>query len=343
MDPAALDYALDPALIAQHPLPARDGGRLLVLGRGRGVLTHAAFRELGAWLAPGDLLVVNDAAVIPARLAGRRASGGGVEILLTEPLDDDGTWVCLARKSGRLRAGERIEFAADFAGVWSGVADPPFGSIRFEGGDAMAALGRYGRVPLPPYIARPEGPGNEDAVRYQTVFARVPGAIAAPTAGLHFTDALLASLAARGVAHVALTLLVGAGTFLPIRADAVEEHRVPAERYDVPPATAAAIAATRARGGRVVAVGTTTVRALESAVDGEGRVRAGAGRTALVIAPGHRYRAVDALVTNLHLPRSSLLALVAAFAGTEAMLAAYAAAAQAGYRFYSYGDAMLIL
>lgn len=354
MDPAALDYALDPALIAQHPLQSRDAGRLLVLERGRGVRAHAAFRELGGWLRPGDLLVLNDAEVIPARLVAQRESGGRVEVLLTEPLasedqvTDDwragATWLCLATKSGRLRVGERLVFGDDLEGVWRGLTDPPFGCIQLEtSGELTSVLQTHGHVPLPPYIRRPDGPCAEDRARYQTIYARVPGAVAAPTAGLHFTEALLADLTRQGIAHVALTLLVGAGTFLPIRADTVGAHRVPAERYAISEDAATAIAMTRDRKGRIVAIGTTTVRALESAATDDGRVTAGADRTALVIAPGHRFRVVDALLTNLHLPRSSLLALVAAFAGTEPTLAAYGAAADAGYRFYSYGDAMLVL
>ncbi len=354
MDPAALDYALDPALIAQHPLPSRDAGRLLVLERGQGVRAHTAFREFGTWLRPGDLLVMNDAEVIPARLTAQRASGGRVEVLLTEPLGPDdepeaasgegATWLCLATKSGRLRVGERLVFGEDLEGVWGGLTDAPFGRLRLQtSGDLAGLLRTHGHVPLPPYIRRPDGPCAEDAARYQTVYARVPGAVAAPTAGLHFTEEILADLGRRGVAHVTVTLLVGAGTFLPIRTDTIGAHQVPAERYAISEDAAAAIAATRARNGRIVAIGTTTVRALESAATDDGTVVAGADRTALVIAPGHRFRVVDALLTNLHLPRSSLLALVAAFAGTEPTLAAYGAAADAGYRFYSYGDAMLIL
>jgi S-adenosylmethionine:tRNA ribosyltransferase-isomerase len=227
-------------------------------------------------------------------------------------------------------------------GVWSDApVDGPYRAIRFEAdGDLAVALARAGELPLPPYIRRPDGPLPEDAERYQTVFARVPGAIAAPTAGLHFTPRLLAALAARGVETVALTLLVGPATFLPVRG-ALEEHHVPAERYEIAPAVADAIESARAERRRVVAVGTTVVRALESAGT-DGIVRPGRGRTDLVVAPGHAFRIVDALLTNLHLPRSSLLALVAAFAGIEPTLAAYRAASAGGYRFYSFGDAMLI-
>jgi S-adenosylmethionine:tRNA ribosyltransferase-isomerase len=343
MDPAALDYALDPAQIAQRPPPDRDGGRLMVVERGRGVAAHTAVCNLAEWLRPGDLLVVNDAEVMPARLHGRRVSGGSVEVLLTEPGESAGTWRCLARRAGRMRDGERLRFAPDLEGVWYGATDDgPLREILLEAdGDLGEVLRRRGELPLPPYIRRPDGPLPEDHARYQTVFARVSGAVAAPTAGLHFTPHLLATLAARGVETVAVTLLVGPATFLPLRAGSAH-HEVPAERYDVPAPTAAAIARARAAGRRIVAVGTTAVRALESASDDDGTIRPGPGRTALVIGVGYRFRAVDALMTNLHLPRSSLLALVAAFAGTDAILAAYRTASRDGYRFYSYGDAMLI-
>jgi len=344
MDLEALDYTLDPALIAQRPLAARDGGRLLVVGRDEGVRAHASVRELGAWLGAGDLLVPNDAAVVPARLRGRRATGGAVEVLVVEPAEGEGRWRCLTRNLGRAQPGERIQVGPDLECVLGERSGGPYREVQLRAdGDLAAALVRYGEVPLPPYIRRPSGPEPADRARYQTVFARVPGAVAAPTAGLHFTAALLERLARQGIQHAALTLLVGPATFLPVRTGSLAAHRVPAERYVIPEATAAAIARTRAAGGRIVAVGTTSVRALESAAQSDGTVPAGSGRTDLVIAPGHRFRAVDALLTNLHLPRSSLLALVAAFAGVEATRAAYRSATAQGYRFYSYGDAMLIL
>jgi len=343
MDLAALDYELDPTLIAQRPLPARDGGRLVVVARAQGVCAHSAVRDLGDWLLPGDLLVVNDAEVVPARLHGTRPSGGAVEVLLTEPLDDAGAWRCLARRTRRLRSGERLHFAPDLDGIWEGEAGGPYRRIRLVAhGDLAGVLRARAELPLPPYIRRPTGPLPEDRLRYQTVFARVPGAVAAPTAGLHFTPELLEALVGRGIAHVAVTLLVGPATFLPVRGTAIGVQRVEAERYAISEATARAIRAARAAGRRVVAVGTTTVRALETAACADGSVRAGHGRTALVIAPGYQFRVVDALLTNLHLPRSSLLALVAAFAGIEATRAAYRLASRAGYRFYSYGDAMFI-
>jgi len=344
MDPAALDYHLDPAQIAQRPLAARDGARLLVLERERGVAAHATVRELPRWLRAGDLLVVNDAEVMAARLHGRRVSGAAIEVLLTEPTGVAGEWRCLARRAGRVRAGERLRFAHDLEGIWQGAAgDGPLRTIRLEAdGPLEEVVRRRGELPLPPYIRRPEGPLPEDLERYQTVFARVPGAVAAPTAGLHFTPRLLAELATAGVRVAPLTLLVGPATFLPLRPSADGQHRLPAERFEISAPTADAINATRAAGHRVVAVGTTAVRALESACGPDGTVQPSAGATELVIAPGHRFRAIDALFTNLHLPRSSLLGLVAAFAGIEPTLAAYRAASGGGYRFYSYGDAMLI-
>jgi S-adenosylmethionine:tRNA ribosyltransferase-isomerase len=343
MDLCVFDYALDPALIAQQPLATRDASRMLVVERAGRAPVHSRVRSLGDWLRPGDVLVVNDAEVFTARLHGRRPTGGRVEVLLIEPVDGEGGWSCITRGAGRVPVGESIAFGNDLVGLWGERGPDAYRTIHLSSRDDLATvLGRIGEVPLPPYIRRPDGPSALDRERYQTVFARRPGAIAAPTAGLHFTPELLAALAERDIACVSLTLLVGPGTFLPIRTASLGEHSVPSERYEVPPETAAVIAARRASGGRIVAVGTTSVRALESAADADGTVRAGAGRTALVIGPGHRFRAVDGLFTNFHLPRSSLIALVAAFAGTEVTLDAYRAAVASGYRFYSYGDAMLI-
>ncbi len=343
MNLETLDYTLDRALIAQTPRSVRDSARLLVVDRGIGVRAHATVRDLGRWLSPGDLLIVNDAEVTAARLRGRRRGGGAIEVLLAEPLAAGQEWLCLARNAGRAAGGERITFGPELDGILSGPGEGPYRRIRFDArGDLGGALRRYGELPLPPYIRRPAGPLPLDHERYQTVFARVPGAIAAPTAGLHFTPALLRALDASGIGHAAITLLVGVATFLPVRTASLDAHHVPTERYEIPAATAAAITATRARGGRVVAVGTTSVRALESAALDDGTVRSGSGRTQLVIGAGYSFRVVDALLTNLHLPRSTLLALVAAFAGLEPTLSAYRAANAAGYRFYSYGDAMLI-
>ncbi len=343
MDLSVLDYALDPALIAQQPLSPRDASRMLVVERRSGTRTDTHVQNLGKWLRPGDLLVVNDAEVIPARLHGTRPTGGAVEVLLIEPVGGT-TWKCMARGAGRIPAGESIRFGDGLSGTWGERSAEPYRTVRLRcEGDLDIALRRVGELPLPPYIRRPEGPSALDGARYQTMFARTPGAIAAPTAGLHFTPDLVAELARYGVRCAPLTLVVGPATFLPVRTPRLAEHRVPCERFIVPKETASAIAETRADGGRIVAVGTTSVRALETAADDDGVVHAGSGRTNLVVGPGFRFRAVDALFTNFHLPRSSLLALVAAFAGVDTTLAAYRAATASRYRFYSYGDAMLIV
>jgi S-adenosylmethionine:tRNA ribosyltransferase-isomerase len=308
-----------------------------VLDRGGAPPRHAHVGDLPAFLRAGDVLVVNDTRVIPARVDGRRPSGGRLELLFVAPLGEDGDWEVLAR--GSPRPGEPV-YLPGGGGEW--VA--PLGDGRWRlrlalGEPALAWLERVGEVPLPPYVRRAPTPADRE--RYQTVYARVPGAVAAPTAGLHLTPELLAAIAAAGVRLAPLTLHVGPGTFLPIRTDDLDHHVMAPEPSDIPPATVEAIGAACARGGRVVAVGTTTVRALESAW-ADGTVRAGPGAAALFIRPGHRFRVVDALLTNFHLPRSTLLALVAAFAGWDRIRAAYAEAVRLGYRFYSYGDAMLI-
>jgi S-adenosylmethionine:tRNA ribosyltransferase-isomerase len=336
------DYALPEELIAQRPVSPRDASRLLVLPPGEGV-EHRAFAELPGLLAPGDLLVFNDTRVIPARLVGRKGSGGKVELLLCEPLDDGmgRRWRALGQASKPIRAGVELSFDGLSARVDAAEGEGFYlVTLDREGPALEAALARAGRIPLPPYIRRT--PGDEDALRYQTIWARAPGSAAAPTAGLHFTEALLDALDARGVLRTAVTLHVGPGTFLPIRGDSIEGHRMHAERYTVSPEAAAAVAAARARGGRVVAVGTTSVRTLESAWR-DGSVQPGPGRTELFVKPGHAFRAVDALVTNFHLPRSTLLMLVCAFGGSARVLAAYREAVAARYRFFSYGDAMLVL
>jgi S-adenosylmethionine:tRNA ribosyltransferase-isomerase len=341
-----LDFDLPEELIAQEPIEPRDASRLLVLPREGGASRHLRFADLPDLLSPGDLLVLNDSRVIPARLVGRKESGGRIEVLLVEPLPGAGPgapvrWRAMAQASKPIRVGARLDFDGLAAAV-EGVAGQGFYDVRFDLDDAglARALERVGRVPLPPYIRR--DPDAADRDRYQTVVAREPGSVAAPTAGLHFTPGLLARLDARGVERATVTLHVGPGTFLPVRASRLEDHRMHAERYDVPAGTAAAFAAARARGGRVVAVGTTAVRTLESAAS-DGGLRPGPGRTDIFIRPGHAFRAVDALVTNFHLPRSTLLALVCAFGGAAPVLAAYRVAVEARYRFFSYGDAMAIL
>jgi S-adenosylmethionine:tRNA ribosyltransferase-isomerase len=341
MDVSLFDYDLPADRIAQQPLAERDASRLLVLDRTTGAIRHHVFRDLPALLDPGDLLVANRSRVIPARLLGRRDGGGEAEALLVSE-HADGSWEALLRPGKRLKEGARIHVAEDLCVV---VLEGPPGvrrRVRLEcREDAREAIEKHGHVPLPPYIRRQDR--SEDRDRYQTIYAQEAGSVAAPTAGLHFTAALRARLAERGVQWTDLVLHVGPGTFRPVEVQRVEDHKVDAERFELPPQTAEEIARTRATGRRVVAVGTTTTRVLESAAEPGGDVRAGGGETGLVILPGFHFRAVDALVTNFHLPRSSLLLLVAAFAGRDRVLAAYAEAIREGYRFYSYGDAMLIL
>jgi S-adenosylmethionine:tRNA ribosyltransferase-isomerase len=338
------DYELPEAAIAQEPLPERDASRLLVLDRRDGSLRHQVFRDLPELLEPGDLVVVNRTRVFPARLLGRRSAGGTAEVLLVRRLAGD-LWEALVRPGRRLRAGDRVEIAPDLSVAIESEAQGPDARRRVrilaKDPDAAGALERLGHVPLPPYIRRPDRP--EDRDRYQTTYSREPGSVAAPTAGLHFTPELLARLRARGIGIAELVLHVGPGTFKPVAADDVRRHTVAPEPFLVPRETAEAVQQARGRGGRVVAVGTTTTRALETTSRGDRHVVPGAGETDLVIVPGSRFRVVDALVTNFHLPRSSLLLLVSAFAGRERVLSAYRAALDAGYRFYSYGDAMLIL
>jgi S-adenosylmethionine:tRNA ribosyltransferase-isomerase len=341
IDLADYDYALPGSCIAQEPPAERDGGRLLCVSRATGALAHAAVRDLADRLAPGDLLVVNATRVVPARLRGRKVTGGGVEaLLLTEP-GADGRCRALLRARG-VRPGHKLRFergphAAEAEVV--AVAGDGEVLLAFAGGASPLALGE---TPLPPYIRR-DAARATDAERYQTVYARVAGSVAAPTAGLHLSPNLLAALDARGVARAELVLHVGPGTFRPVRDADLRERRLHPERFELPAATADAIAAARRRGGRVVAVGTTSARVLEARADAHGGVVAGSGETDLFLLPGHRFRVVDALLTNFHLPRSSLLLLVAAFAGRERVLAAYREAVARGYRFYSYGDAMLLL
>jgi S-adenosylmethionine:tRNA ribosyltransferase-isomerase len=345
----AYDYDLPDALIAQRPAEHRDASRLLVLDRASGGVRDRRFSDLPDFLRPGDLLVVNDARVIPARLVGRRRPGGGrAELFLVAPAEgtqEGGEWEVLARPGRRLQPGAEVEFDHGLVAEVTAVQEQGRRRVRFTapaGMDVESLMERVGRVPLPPYIRRPD-PDDEDRVRYQTVYASAPGAVAAPTAGLHFTADLLAGLESRGVRRASVTLHVGYGTFEPVRATDLSRHRVEPERISIPPGTADAVAETREGGGRVVAVGTTTARTLESAAQGDGRIRAGAGLADLTVTPGYDFRVVDALVTNFHLPRSSLLILVAAFAGLDATMAAYRHAVAEQYRFYSYGDAMLIV
>ncbi|HEY8531716.1 MAG TPA: tRNA preQ1(34) S-adenosylmethionine ribosyltransferase-isomerase QueA [Limnochorda sp.] len=347
---ADFDYELPPEAIAQEPVEPRDASRLLVLHRDQGRLEHRIFRDLPEYLRPPDVLVVNESRVRPARLVGEKeGTGGVVELLLLRP-DPDGAWECLARPGRRLRPGHRLVFGGGElrAEVLASLPGSPAGvrRVRLEHeGSLDEVLERLGKVPLPPYIHRE----LEDPERYQTVYAKEVGSAAAPTAGLHFTPELLDRIRAMGVQVVPVVLHVGLDTFRPVTEEEAEDHPMHQEYYAIPPETARAVNEARARGGRVVAVGTTSVRALESAAlraeeagTGE-RVAAGSGWTGLYIYPGYRFRAVDALITNFHLPRSTLLLLVSAFAGRETILEAYRVALAEGYRFYSFGDAMLIL
>ncbi len=343
METWRLDYDLPGELIAQHPAAARDGSRLMVVRRDEATIEHRDFPDITGLLSAGDLVVVNDTRVVAARLACRRRTGGKVDVLVVAR-GEDGWWSALVSSRGRLIEGEELALPDGESVVTVGRMREGFRQVMFPGdADVDVLLSAQGRAPLPPYIKRgEENPtlAREDMERYQTVYADMPGSIAAPTAGLHFTDELLKSLEGKGVERASVTLHVGAGTFLPIRSDRIEDHHMLSEHYQVSPRTADAIRGTRERGGRVVCVGTTTCRALESAFADGGETQ---GWTDLFIYPPHQFRAVDALLTNFHLPRSTLLLLVFAFAGEELIRRAYAEAVRERYRFYSYGDAMLIV
>ncbi len=376
------DYELPPELIAQQPLPERDRARMLLLDRATGVTSHHCVRDIPALLQPGDLMVVNDTRVIPARLFGHKAgSGGRVETLLIEPLGDN-RWHALCKASGRARPGDRyvlasgrlasriervagdgsVVLALTVPGTKTPAPEPQAGRTRdasplpIPEARILEILDAEGVTPLPPYIRRPApdprgaaaAPADAtdvemDRQRYQTVYARAPGAVAAPTAGLHFTPALLASLERKGVRRAAVTLHVGPGTFKPVTSDRIDQHVMECERYQVSQETADLIENTRRAGGRILAVGSTTVRTLEHvAAANQGRVIAGSGRVSLFIRPGFQFRVTDRMLTNFYLPRSTLLMMVAALAGRERILSAYREAVTARYRFYSYGDCMLI-
>lgn len=335
---ADFDFDLPPELIAQHPAAERSGSRLLDAAGADAA--DRVFRELPELLAPGDLLVFNNTRVIKARLYGAKASGGAVEALVERVLPGtQEVWMHL-RASKSPKPGSRVRFAEAFDAEVLGRCGPDNGlfHLRFAG-DPLALLEAHGHVPLPPYIAHADD--ADDERRYQTVFAKEPGAVAAPTAALHFDEALLARLVGRGVERAHVTLHVGAGTFQPVRVQTLAEHKMHSEWFEVPQATVDAVAACRARGGRVVAVGTTTLRALESAARG-GQLQAGARETDIFITPGFEFRVVDRLVTNFHLPKSTLMMLVSAFAGHALVMALYRHAIRERYRFFSYGDAMLL-
>ncbi len=336
------DYELPPDRIAQRPAARREDARLLVVERATGELHDARIRSLGDWLRPSDALAINETRVRPARLTVRRETGGRVELLLVRP-EPGGGWRALARPAkkaspGAVLASEGGEVTFEVVAA----GDDGERVVRVISGDLEAALAAHGEAPLPPYIHRT--PDREDRERYQTVFARVDGAVAAPTAGLHFSPELLESLGSTGIQVVRLLLHVGPGTFRPVGEGDPSRHRMDEEWFEVGAEAAAALAVARARGGRIVAVGTTSVRALEAACDENGgALGPAAGWTRKFILPGYAFRGVDALLTNFHLPRTTLLLLVAAFAGSELTRRAYAHAVEGGYRFYSYGDAMLIV
>jgi S-adenosylmethionine:tRNA ribosyltransferase-isomerase len=333
------DFALPKELIADHPAEPRDAARLLIVGP---TLADRHVTDLPDLLRPGDLLVANDTRVIPARLVGRRGAAR-VEVTLHRDLGG-GRWRAFAKGAKRLKRGDHLDFSEGFAAEVVAKHEEGDLTVSFdrEGSELRAALERAGSMPLPPYIKRVPGGDPRDRADYQTIFARHDGAVAAPTAGLHFTERLLAALDRTYIARVTLTLHVGAGTFLPVKVADTRDHRMHSERGFIDAATAEHINAARAAGGRVVAVGTTSLRLLESAADERGHVQPFAGETDLFITPGYRFRAVDLLLTNFHLPRSTLFMLVAAFAGLERMKRAYAHAVAERYRFFSYGDACLL-
>lgn len=336
------DYELPEELIAQVPLAARDASRLMVLTRSEHRVEHRYFRDLPEYLRPGDVLVLNDTRVIPARLAATRPTGGKVEILLLTPRGGD-VWECLARPGRRARVGQTLTFAGGrMTGLVLGKTEYGGRVLQLSaaaGLDVDSLVDAVGEMPVPHYIkSRLDQPD-----RYQTVYARERGSAAAPTAGLHFTPELLRQIEDAGVTIARVTLHVGLGTFRPVKTERVEEHVMHSEHYEVPAQTAEAINSARAAGGRVVAVGTTTVRTLESSAGSDGRVMPGTGWTSIFIYPGYVFRAVDAMVTNFHLPKSTLIMMVSAFAGREFVLDAYRLAVEEKYRFFSFGDAMLIL
>jgi S-adenosylmethionine:tRNA ribosyltransferase-isomerase len=337
------DYDLPKKLIAQHPLEHRDESRMMIVERKKGRITHARFAEFSGCLRPGDVLVLNETKVIPARAWGRAGDKDAEFLFVKERAA--GRWEVLCRPAKRVRTGGRVVFGPGFEGTVAGEGTGGLRVLRFEIPDVLAELNKVGFAPLPPYIKRrkdQEGLRPRDLERYQTVFARKVGAIAAPTAGLHFTKTILHEMAGRGVEVQRITLDVGLATFQPVRVDRVEDHRMLEEKYEIAPAVARAIEAAKSEGRPVTAVGTTVVRTLESAWR-EGGVRPGRGATSLFIFPGFEYRVVDRLLTNFHLPRTTLLMLVSAFAGRDLVMRAYREAVKESYRFFSYGDCMLIL
>ena len=332
------DYDLPRAQIAQHPLPDRSASRLLVLDRATGSVRHLHFHDLPSLIPAGDVLVINTSRVIPARLRGKREGGQDAEFLLVRVVSD-GTWLALAHPGGKLKPGRRVTLGADSIVEIVEVLGGGLRRVRFVGAlDARATLAKYGEVPLPPYIRR--APDPDDRERYQTVFATHDGSVAAPTAGLHFTTELLARLHEQRTFVTAIDLHVGPGTFKPVETDVLDRHTMHPEAYEIAPGAASGINHNR---GKIWAVGTTVVRALESAANAAGEVVDGGGETSLFIRPPYEFKVVNYLITNFHLPRSTLLMLVCAFGGYEWVMNGYRAAVKEGYRFYSYGDAMLLI
>lgn len=336
------DFELPPGQIAQHPIDRRDASRLMVVQRDTGLIAHKHFSDIVELFDPADVLVVNRTRVLRARLLGtRESSGAPAEILLLKPLGGN-RYEAMVHPGGKLKPGRRVIIAPDFAVEIQEVTERRTRVVQLESALPVdEAIETYGHIPLPPYIDRPDA--TEDAERYQTVFAREAGSVAAPTAGLHFTRELVDRITSRGVALAEVLLHVGAGTFKPVEVDDPAQHVMHEEWYSVSDDVARAINDRRAAGGKIWAVGTTSVRTLESAAGEDGVVRAGSGETRIFIRPPYRFRAVDRLVTNFHLPRSTLIMLVAAFAGYDLTMLAYRMAIETGYRFYSYGDAMCVL
>jgi S-adenosylmethionine:tRNA ribosyltransferase-isomerase len=345
MEVSAFDYELPQELIAQEPLAQRDASRMLIVDRAKQTWTDSFFANLSAQVKPNDVLVINNTRVFPARLIGqRKSSGGRVEVLLVRELENR-IWEALVRPGRRLKKGAEVHFAG--GRLWAEMLDDgssELRQLRFESDDDFESLlNDFGDVPLPPYISRPSGASEMDRERYQTLFAKERGAIAAPTAGLHFTPTVMQQISSIGAKFAEITLHVGYGTFEPVRANDSTQHQVAAERYEIDEVAAKTINEARSAGGRVIAIGTTTTRALESAASDQGIVSPTKGNACLTIVPGYKFRLVDALLTNFHLPRSSLLMLVSAFSGHQLILSAYRHAVAVNYRFYSYGDCMLVI
>ncbi len=336
------DYHLPSSLIAQYPSPQRGDTSLMVLHRGTGVIEHRAFRNITDYLKSGDLLIMNNTRVLPARFIGKKETGGRVEMLFIPPCNGKSReWRALIKGSAKLKRKARIEFEQGLEGEVEEVKDGK-GKVSFSyPGEVLDVLRKFGRIPLPPYIKRADEP--MDRARYQTVFAERDGSIAAPTAGLHFTHETLRLLEEKDVGAATITLHVGTGTFAPVKTTDVQDHIMEAEWAEISEETARKIESTKAKGGRVIAIGTTTTRALESFADGKGGVKPGSGMTSLFIFPPYRFRVIEGLITNFHLPKSTLIMLVSAFAGKDFLTKAYQEAIRRKYRFYSYGDAMLIL